>query len=63
MKGLRSTSWLLQNSHRYVKYSIGDVVNNVLITILMSDGYEFYCDHHLVSCVMSNYWGVHLKVI
>ena len=33
VKGLGSTNWLLQNSHRDVKYSIGNVVNNILITM------------------------------
>ena len=32
MKGLRSsTNWWLQNSHEDVKYSIGDIVNNIVI--------------------------------
>ena len=30
---LRSTDWLLQNSHGDVKYSIGSVVNNIVITM------------------------------
>ena len=33
VKGLRSTSLLLQNSHGDVKYSIGNIVNNILITM------------------------------
>ena len=32
VKGLRSTDWWLQNSHRDVKYSIGSTVNNIVIT-------------------------------
>ena len=32
-KGLRSTNWLLQNSYGVVKYSIGNIVNNILITV------------------------------
>ena len=32
-KGLRSINWELQNSHRDVKYSMGNIVNNILITI------------------------------
>ena len=31
VKGLRSTNWLLQNSHWDVKYGIGNIVNNNLI--------------------------------
>ena len=46
VKGLRSTNWLLQNSHGNVKYSIGDTVNNIVITVV-SDGYEIYQDDHL----------------
>ena len=32
-KGLRSINWELQNSHRDVKYSTGNVVNNIVITM------------------------------
>ena len=32
VKGLRSISWLLQNSHGDVKYSIGNIVNNAIVT-------------------------------
>ena len=31
-KGLRSTDWLLQNSHGCIKYSIRNIVNNVITT-------------------------------
>ena len=31
VKGLRSTDWQLQNTHRDVKYSIGNIVNNIII--------------------------------
>ena len=30
VKGLRSTSWWLQNSHGDVNYSIGNIVSKVL---------------------------------
>ena len=30
-KGLRSTNWQLQNSHRDVKYRIGNIVSNIVI--------------------------------
>ena len=33
VKELRSTNWQLQNSHRDVKYSIGNMVNNIVITM------------------------------
>ena len=33
VKGLRSINWLLQNSHRDVKYSTGNIVSNSLITL------------------------------
>ena len=33
VKGLRSTNWQLQNSHEDVKYSIGDRVNSIVITM------------------------------
>ena len=63
-KGLRSTNWLLQNSHGGVKYSIGNIVNNIPITIYMvSDGYKIYWDNHLVDYIMLNHWDVPLKLI
>ena len=33
VKGLRNTSKLLQKSHRDVKYNIGNIVNNIVITM------------------------------
>ena len=33
VKRVRSTNWLLQNSHRDIKYSIGNIVNNIVITM------------------------------
>ena len=33
VKGLKSTHWLLQNGHGGVKYSQGNIVNNVLTTM------------------------------
>ena len=33
VRGLRSINWLLQNSHRDVKYSTGNIVNNILVTM------------------------------
>ena len=33
VKGLRSTNWLLQNSYGYVKYSIGNIIDNSIVTI------------------------------
>ena len=32
VKGLRRTNWQLQNSHKDVKYSIGNIVSNIVIT-------------------------------
>ena len=32
-KGFRSTDWWLQNSPRNVKHSIGNIANNIVITI------------------------------
>ena len=55
VKELRSANWLLQNSHGDVKYSIGNIVNTILITIMLSNGCEIYCDDLLVSYVMSNH--------
>ena len=33
LRCLRSTNWKLQNSHEDVKYSIGNIVNNIVITV------------------------------
>ena len=33
VKGFRSTNWYLQNSHGDVKYSLGNMVNNIVITM------------------------------
>ena len=32
VKGLKSKDWWLQNSHRDIKYSIGNIVNDIVIT-------------------------------
>ena len=36
VKGLSRTDLLLQNSHRDVKYSIGNIVHNTSITVYLS---------------------------
>ena len=33
VKGLRSTNWLLQNSHGDVRYSIGNTANDIVVTM------------------------------
>ena len=51
-KELRTTNWKLQNSHRKVKYSTGNIGNNTVITmydatwVLEISGRTFYkiCD-------------------
>lgn len=30
---------------------------------MVSDGYEIYQNDHLVSYIISNHWGVHLKLM
>ena len=30
---MRSTDWQLQNNHEGVKYSIGNIVNNIVTTV------------------------------
>ena len=62
VKGLRSTNWMFQNSHGDVKYKMGNIVNNSVITVV-SDGCEICWDEHLESYVMSNHWGIHLKLM
>lgn len=39
VKGLRSTNWLLKDSHEGVKYSVGNIANKILIT-MVSGGYK-----------------------
>ena len=49
VKALRSTDWCLQNSHRDVKYSTGNVINVFNIVLYMaSRGYWKYHKEHLV---------------
>ena len=48
VKGLRSTNWLLQNSHGDVKHSVENIVNNIIIT-----RYGFRC----VQGMLQNRWG------
>lgn len=38
VKGLRNTDWELQNSHRDIEFSLGNVVNIVII-IMVPGGY------------------------
>ena len=38
MKGLKGTTWQLQNSHGDVKHNTEDIINNTVITVLVSDG-------------------------
>lgn len=33
VRGLGSTNWQVQNSHREVKYSIGNIVHNIVIAM------------------------------
>ena len=33
VRGLRSTNWQLQNIHGDVKYSIGNIVSNIVMTV------------------------------
>lgn len=32
VKGLRGTNWQLQNSHEDIKFSLRNIVNNIVIT-------------------------------
>ena len=33
VKELKTTNWWVQNSHEYVKYSVGNIANTILITV------------------------------
>ena len=43
-----------KNSHGDVKYSIGDIVKNIVITMLVSDGYWTYwvIDHFISNIIV-----------
>ena len=38
VKATRSMNWQLQNSHEDIKHSIGNIVSNIVITNMVSDG-------------------------
>ena len=52
VKGLRSTYWWLQNSHRDVKYSTRNIVNNIVITMYEPGGYWKYWGDHFIKYVI-----------
>ena len=53
--GIRSTNWQLQNSHRDIKYSIRNIVNNTEIC-MVSDGHQIYQGDHVISYI--NLWSL-----
>ena len=55
VKGLRSTNWYLENSYGDIKYSIGNIVNNILITINVS--------RWVLAISGGQLYAVHLKVV
>ena len=61
VKGLRRTIWLLQNSHGDIKYSIGNIVNSMLITMHGVRWVRDLQDDHSISYIMYNHWGIRLK--
>ena len=61
VKGLRRTIWLLQNSHGDIKYSIGNIVNSMLITMHGVRWVQDLQDDHSISYIMYNHWGIRLK--
>ena len=63
VKGLSSIVWLLQNSHGDVKCNIGNVVDNILLTMYDVRGVWDLSGWSLRKYGMSNHWGVHLKLI
>ena len=64
VKGLRSTNWLLQNSHVRIKCSIKNIANNILI-IICGVRLEWDSVGRSLSKLyaMFNHWGIHLKLI
>lgn len=50
-----------QNSHWNVKYSIGNIVTNILITRNVTGWLKDLLDDHLLSYVMSCQWSVQNK--
>lgn len=51
VKGLRSTPWWLQNSHRDAKDSLGKIVNNILITLNGAGAYWKYREDHFINYI------------
>ena len=62
VKGLKSTNWLLQNSHKDVKYSMGNRVINIVITIYGASWVLEISRECFVKYV-SNHYAVQLKRI
>ena len=48
VEGLRNTKWQLQNSCGDVTYSIGNVVNDIVIAMHDANGYWKYQGEHFV---------------
>lgn len=50
-KGLQSTNWQLRNSHRDVKYSRGNIVSDVVVTVCVGPGVLDFLGDHFVSYI------------
>ena len=51
VKGLRSTYWWLQDSHRDVEYSIGNIIHNIIVTSLSVRWVQGLLGYHIVGCI------------
>lgn len=63
VKGLRSTGWWLQSSHRNTERRIGNAVSNTVITTYGARGMLEISGEHFVKYTLPNHCAVHLKVI
>ena len=50
-KACRNTNWQLQNSHGDVKYSIENIVNNIVITVCGARGVLDLSGEHFISYI------------
>ena len=51
VKGLRSTYWWLQDSHRDVEYSIGNIIHNIIVTSLSVRWVQGLLGYHIVGFI------------
>ena len=56
-EGIKKYNWQLWNSHRDVKYRIGNMVNNIVITMVQG-GYKAFWEDNFINYQMSNHYAL-----